>query len=105
MSQQPTGDWIKQFVDSLERIVARIRKVTTEPAIKAVRGLVFGLIAAVLGLVVAVLMMVFTIHLLSQVGRSIFATGAWFAYVVLGGIFVLVGLLLMRKRHAAPEAS
>jgi uncharacterized membrane protein len=105
MSQQPTGDWIKQFVDSLERIVTRIRKVTTEPAIKAVRGLVFGLIAGVLGVVVAVLLVVFSIHLLSQLGRSLFATGAWLAYFVLGGIFVLAGLLLMRKRHAPPEAS
>jgi predicted phage tail protein len=103
MSEQPSGDWITQFVDSLERVVTTIRKKTTEPAVTAVRGLVFGLVGGVLGAVVLVLVTIIAVRVLTYAGRAMFATGAWFAYLITGAIFVMAGLVLMRRRHAPPE--
>ncbi len=105
MSQPASGDWITQVVDTLERLVTTARKFTTEPAIKAVRGLVFGLIGGVLGTAGLVLLTITIVRALTYAGRAMFATGAWFAHLVTGGIFTLAGLFFMRKRHAPPASS
>jgi len=105
MSQPTSGDWITQLVDTLERSVTTVRRVTTEPAVKVVRGLVFGIIAGVLGMAVLVLLTITVVRVLTYAGNAMFASGAWFAYLVTGLILTAAGIFFMRKRHAPPASS
>jgi uncharacterized membrane protein len=95
MSQQPTGDWVVQVLDTIDRVVGFVRDNTTNRAVVVVRGLVYGLLAAILGLAVMVLLIVALLRVL-----DLLPIGVWFADLVGGGLLVLLGGLLMRMRHA-----
>ena len=94
MSQQPSGDWVVQVVDTIDRVVIGIRDKTTKPAITVVRGLVFGLLAAILGLAVLILVTIGLVRAL-----NLLPFGVWFGDFVIGGIFVLAGVFCMLRRH------
>ena len=47
--EEPSCDWAAAAADTIDRVVEAIRDRTTKPAILASRGLVFGLIMAILG--------------------------------------------------------
>ncbi len=57
------------------------------------RGLVYGLLVAVLGVTVLVLVTIAGIRLLAYVLE------VWAAYAIVGGLFTAVGLFLWRKRR------
>ncbi len=97
----PTGDWAAQAADTIERVVGQIRSRTTQPAIKAARGLVYGLLAGILGIAVFVWIFVALFRVLDIVLPG----GMWAAYLLMGVVFVIIGAILMRMRHAPPEAS
>jgi uncharacterized protein YacL len=103
MSDLPTpsaGDWASQTADTIERLVGQIRAKTTKPAVTAARGLVYGLLAGILGIVALVLLIVALVRVLVVVLPEV-----WMAHLVLGLLFVIVGTVLMVKRHAPPEVS
>ena len=101
----PSGpDWTVQAADTIESMVGTIRDKTVVPATTVARGLVYGLVAGVLGVVALVLVVVGLFRLLvsylpgwfaDQPGRSV-----WAAYAIIGGIFTLGGLFLLRKANA-----
>jgi uncharacterized protein YacL len=96
MSQQPapSGDWASQAADSLERVVTTIRDRTTRPLLLAGRGLVFGLLAAMLGVVVVALLSITVIRVL-----TILTDRAWLAYVITGTLFCVAGVVCLAKRQ------
>lgn len=93
--------WATRAVDLLDRILDGVRHRTTKPLIIAVRAVVFGLLIAV-GASVA---FVFALIGLFRGANELFDlwwsrdTAVWVSYVVLGALFVVIGLRTLRRRH------
>lgn len=93
--------WATRAVDLLDRVLDGVRNRTTRPLIIAVRAIVFGLLIAV-GACVA---FVFTLIGLFRGANELFDlwwdrdTAVWVSYVVLGSLFVIIGLRTLRRRH------
>jgi hypothetical protein len=93
-------NWAPDLADQITEFVGNVRDKTTNNAIKAARGIVFGLLAAILGTVALVLLLVFAtrglqalLDLATTWGRAVYIS-----YFIVGGIFTLGGLFLMTKR-------
>jgi hypothetical protein len=93
-------NWAPDLADQITEFVGNVRDKTTNNAIKAARGIVFGLLAAILGTVALVLLLVLATRGLQALldlavswGRAVYIS-----YFVVGGIFTLGGLFLMTKR-------
>lgn len=94
-------NWASELADTVTRLVGDIRDKTTNNVILVARGLVFGLLAAILGTAVAVfaiIMFMRGLQSLLELGMS-WSRAVYVSYFIVGGICCLVGLLLMRKRH------
>ncbi|MDH4144797.1 MAG: phage holin family protein [Acidimicrobiia bacterium] len=91
-----SGEWPTQAADTVERVVGQVRTKTTGPLIVASRAVVYGIVAAVLGIVAVILALVALVRLLDVV----LPAEVWLPYLILGGIFVLVGMVLWRKRRS-----
>jgi hypothetical protein len=96
-------NWAADLADTVERVVGSVRDKTTKPLVTLTRGLVFGLLVAILGVATVVLLIVMATRgmqeLLDQfkVGRS---TAVYVSYLAVGGIFSVAGLLVLRKRYS-----
>jgi hypothetical protein len=88
------GDWAAQAADTIERVVGGIGEKTVGRVERLARILVYGLVAAVVGLVALILLVIALVRL----ADAYLPLGIWLPYLVVGGIFVLVGLFLWRKR-------
>lgn len=94
----PGGDWASHATDKVEQVVSLVRDKTLGPVAKAVRFLIFGLLAVAVGGLLAVLFSIFALRVLdSEV--PVFHSRVWASYLVLAGIFWLAGAFLSRKRH------
>lgn len=93
-------NWAPDLADQITTFVGNVRDKTTNNAIKAARGIVFGLLATILGITALVLLLIFLtrglqalLDLLTSWERAV-----WISYFIVGGIFTLLGLFLMTKR-------
>ncbi len=106
MGLNPLGnpDWPRQTADLLENVTTSIRNKTTKPVVMLTRGLVFGLLAAFGGMVAVVLLLVIATRCLQMLIALPLDhdSSVWISYLIVGGLFCILGLLLMAKRHA-PE--
>jgi uncharacterized membrane protein len=93
-----TDDWAVQTADTIERLVESVRSNTSDRLVSAARLVVFGLLAAILGTVALVLFAIFVVRFLD----SYIPSGVWVVYLVLGGLFTLVGLLLWQRAWKRP---
>ena len=105
----PADDWTVQAADTIESVVGTIRDKTVVPLTTVARALVYGLIAAILGLVALILLTIGALRVVivylpgwfaDRPGRSV-----WAADAMVGGIFTLVGLFLLRKARARKGTS
>ena len=92
------SDWTTQAADTIERVVVGIRDKTSVPLTTVVRVIVFGLLAAVMGLVIGIFVAIVVIRVLTA---YLFHGEVWASYVLVGGIFVLPGVFLLRKASSA----
>ena len=99
MAQEGT-DWTSDLLDRLDHYIEVIRSNTTDRLVKVARLLVYGLIAAVLGLMAGVVALIAMIRILDVV----LPREVWLPYVVLGAIFLGLGLFLWSKK-AAPTGA
>ena len=91
---QGEADWATQVTNTIDQYVGLVRDRTTKPAIVIARGLVFGVMLAILGITAVVLTWIaLTTGLTALTGK------AWITDAILGGIFVIVGAFLMSKRR------
>jgi hypothetical protein len=98
MPQPAAPDWTTQAADTVEKVVGAVRDRTTVPLTTVARAVVYGLLAAFLGLATLVLVVVALVRAVDVYtgdGR------VWIAHAALGGIFTLLGLLLLRKATAS----
>ena len=91
-----TSNWTTEFADAIERAVVTIRERTVVPAQTVTRGVVYGLLAALIILPAAILALIgfFRGLVLAYQGE------VWAAWLTLGGICVLAGLFFWAKRSA-----
>ncbi|CAN5207742.1 hypothetical protein BH24ACT1_BH24ACT1_04170 [soil metagenome] len=90
----PSKDWAAETADTIERLVGTARAKTSGPLETVARVLVYGLIALIVGLAAAVLVAVALVRALDLALPG----EVWAAHGLTGGIFVLAGLFLWRKR-------
>ena len=86
-------------LDTIDTVVATVNDRAVRPAVVAARGVVFGVIIAVVAITVLVLFCVMFIRITTIAGHRI-----WGSYIVLGVIFCLVGAILYSRRGLPPDA-
>lgn len=96
-------NWAPDLADTIERTVGKVRSIATDNAVKASRGLVFGLLATICLLVAAPLGTILFVRLaqvvLSRMTRTDHATTVWLSYMITGGLMMLIGFVVLRLRH------
>lgn len=93
------SDWTTEAVDTIEKVVGAVRERTVVPAHRATRAVVFGMFAA-FAVLAALVLLVFAVF---RAGVLLAQGEVWIAWLVLGGIFVGVGLFFWAKR--SPRSS
>ena len=91
------GDWPAQAATSIEQLVTTVRDRTTVPALTAARAVVYALVG---GPLIIAAFITLTIGLIRLVNNYL-PGDVWAAYVLVGGIFLVVGLILWTKRGSA----
>lgn len=93
-------DWVTRSLDALDRGIDEVRRRTTRPIVSIVRALAFASLI-VTGVVVAVVLLlvglVRAVHALLGLWLSE-GTATWTGYLLLGGCFVLTGVVAMSRR-------
>ena len=104
MPGNPLSDpnWATDLTEQITTVVGNVRDKTTNNAIKAVRGVVFGLLGFFLGLVAIVLLLIIATRGLQSLLDIFFEwdKAVYLSYFIVGGILTLAGLLLMSKRQS-----
>ena len=94
------ADWTVELLDRLDHVIDLVRSNTTDRLVKVARLLVFGLIAAIVGSMAGVLALILLVRVLD----ILLPRGVWLPDVILGAIFLGLGLFLWSKRTATPAA-
>jgi hypothetical protein len=81
----------------IDTVVDTINDRVVRPVILVARGIVFGILIATFLVVAAVGTAIMTLRILDVYA---FPTAIWASYLVLAGIFSLIGLILWAKRGA-----
>lgn len=102
-----SDDWPARAAGLVERYVGSVRDKTTGPVLSASRYAVYLSTMALIGLVAGALALILLVRLLVAVTDYVPGIDngeSWLAYLVLGGIFLLVGLFLWRKKEGGDRA-
>ncbi len=94
-------DLAKKVVDVIDAVVSYIRDHTTRPLVKSARGLVFGLLAA-FGVFAIIILFAIVVSRALQSLLDVFMSrdaAVWLSYFIASAVFLLVGTILMRRRH------
>ena len=86
-------------LDTIDTVVATVNDKAVRPAIVAARGIVFGVIIAVVGVTVIIMFCIGFIRVTTIAGHRI-----WASYIVLGLIFSIIGAVLYSRRGVPPNA-
>jgi hypothetical protein len=99
--QRPTtnapgsGDWPTRAADLVDTVVALLRDKTVRPLALVARVIVFGVLVFAAALVTVVLLSIALIRLLTV---YVFDGRVWAADLLVGAVFVLIGLLAWTQR-------
>jgi hypothetical protein len=95
-------NWAVDLADTIERVVGTVRDRTTKPLVTASRGIVFGLLAAILGVVAAILLIVVATRATQALLDIWFRheMSVYLSYFIVGGIICLAGLFVLSKRFS-----
>ncbi|HEV2761019.1 MAG TPA: hypothetical protein VGV86_15775 [Acidimicrobiales bacterium] len=93
---QEGSDWTTDLLDRLDHYIEVVRSNTTDRLVKVARLLVYGLIAAIVGAMAGVVALIAVIRILDVV----LPREVWLPYVLLGAIFLGLGLFLWSKKTA-----
>lgn len=100
-------NWAANLADAVERVVGKIRSVTTDNAVKASRAIVFGLLGCITVLVATPLITIAWVRfcqvVLSRMTRTDHDTTVWLSYMVTGALMFVAGFVVLRLRHVRRE--
>jgi hypothetical protein len=100
-------NWSANLAETLEYWTGRVRSVTTDNAVKASRALVYGVLALMAVATATPLAVILFTRLcqtvLSRVTRTDHGTTVWISYLITGVLFMVLGFIALRRRHAAPR--
>jgi hypothetical protein len=105
MPGNPLSDpnWARDVSDQIISVVGKFRDLTTDNAIKVVKGVAFGLMGLFLGVTTIILLLIIVTRGL-QSFLDIWLEwdkSVWASYFIIGGILTVSGWLLMSRRHSA----
>ncbi len=86
------NDFPTQIADFLEETAGKIRSMTVDRLASAAKWTGVGIVAAMLGFVLFIFLVVGLVRLLAGL------VGMQWAYTIIGGLFVVVGMFLWRLR-------
>jgi hypothetical protein len=92
-------DWTIDAVDRIEDVVATVRDRTVVPAQNVTRAVVYGLLTTFF---IVTALVLFSVGLFRALDAYLPGEVYW-AYLVLGGIFVLGGAFCWARRLAKPK--
>ncbi|MGB0113008.1 MAG: hypothetical protein WBP59_07285 [Ilumatobacteraceae bacterium] len=105
MPANPLTDpnWATETTDRVVTFIDSVRAQTTTKVVYAARGLVFGLIAAMLGAFILFILIVGAMRGLQSLLElaTTWERAVYISYFIVGGILTLIGLVLFKKRNAA----
>jgi hypothetical protein len=93
------SDWTTETVDRIEEVVATVRDRTVVPAQNVTKAVVYGLLVAFFVGTALTLLSIAAFRAL----EAYLPGKVYWAYVVLGGIFVVGGTFLWTRRGAKPN--
>jgi uncharacterized protein YacL len=100
VAENDYGDALSaRALDTIDTVVATVNDRAVRPAVVAARGIVFGVVIAVVAITVLVLFCVAFIRITTIAGHRV-----WASYIVLGLIFCTVGAILYSRRGVPPDA-
>ncbi len=99
-------NWAKEITDTIDRFVGKVRTTVTDRIVFVVRAVVFGIVIAIAAPVTFILLVILSTKLLQRVIAlaADHDSSIWISYAVMGGLLVLFGSLMMRKRFAGEQA-
>ncbi len=95
-SSDSGNDWAAQATAKVDEVVSIVRDKTVRPVSRVVKFLIFGLLAGAVGTLLGIL---FSIGVIRVLDTEIFHRRVWASYLIVGGIFSGLGLLLSSKRQ------
>jgi hypothetical protein len=100
-SPPPEPDWSAQAADTVVDLVDNVRSKTTGPLLTAAKAVVYGIVAFVVAIVALVLLAV----ALMRIVNVYLPGGVWLSYVLVGGLFAIIGFIVWSKRSASTSSS
>ena len=99
-------NWAADVADTIDRYVGKVRTTVTERAVFAVRAVVFGIVIAITAPVTFALLLILGTKLVQRVVAmgTDHDSSIWVSYMIIGGLLVLGGAFVMRKRFESDEA-
>ncbi len=92
------GDWPVKATDAVETLVAVLRDKTVRPATLVARAVIFGIIVFAAAVTVVTLLSIALVRLLTV---YVFDGRVWASDLLVGALFVVVGLVAWSQRNAA----
>ena len=91
------SEWPAKVADTIEDVVGAVHDRVVRPLTLVARGVVFGIIIAVVGIVLSILVAIAVVRLL-----DVYAFGGrvWASDALLGAVLVLAGAFAWSKRRA-----
>lgn len=96
-------DWPAKATQTVVGYVDTVRTATTGKALVASRAIVYFLALGLVGFMLFILLLVLLVRLLTSVTALfpfIDSGEVWLAYLILGGLFLLAGMFLWKKKEA-----
>ena len=99
-------NWAKEITDFIDRWVVKVRTTVTDRVVFAVRAVVFGIVIAIAAPVTLILMVILSTKLLQRIVAiaTDHDSSIWISYAIMGGLLVLLGSVMMRKRFVSEDA-
>ena len=99
-------NWAPDLADTIDRFVSKVRTTVTDRAVYAVRAVVFGIVILLAAPVTFALMVILGTKFVQRLIAIAVDhdSSIWASYMVVGGLLVLGGSLMMRKRFDTGDA-
>lgn len=99
-------NWAPDLADTIDRFVSKVRTTVTDRAVYAVRAVVFGIVILLAAPVTFVLMIILGTKFVQRLIAIAIDhdSSIWASYMIIGGLLVIGGSVMMRKRFDTDEA-